>query len=125
MRVIYRADTTPRTEGDGPFSHLDIRWMIGEHTGAKLLAFGQTTYVHGATHEMHYHPNAEELVFVTSGRGEQIVGDDTLVIRPGDACFIPRGVPHQITGVSEDDLVIYWMLAGASSMESAGYEAVS
>ena len=124
MNAIYRADTTPEAERTGPFGHLDVRWMIGEHTGATLMLFGQTRYGNGSSHEMHSHPNAEELVIVLSGQGEQIVGDETLILGPGDACFIPRGVPHQVSAISDDGLVIYWVLAGAASLEAAGYEPV-
>jgi len=120
--TVLRADTTPRNSPDGPFGHLDIRWVVGEHTGASLIAFGQSTYPHLATHENHYHPNAEEVVMVVSGRGTQIVGDRALDLGPGDICFIPRNTPHRITGTSADqDLVILWAFGGAASIEAAGY----
>ena len=100
VRGVLRADTTPRNSTEGPFGHLDVRWVVGPQTGASLIAFGQSTYPHGATHENHYHPNAEEVVMVVSGRGTQIVGDDALDLGPGDICFIPRNTPHRITGTS-------------------------
>jgi pimeloyl-ACP methyl ester carboxylesterase/quercetin dioxygenase-like cupin family protein len=119
---VLRADTTPRNSRDGPFGHLDVRWVVGEHTGASLVAFGQSTYPYGATHENHHHPNAEEVVMVVKGRGTQIVGDRSLDLGPGDICFIPRGTPHRITGTSDDeDLVILWAFGGAASIEQAGY----
>jgi (E)-2-((N-methylformamido)methylene)succinate hydrolase len=119
---VLRADTTPRSPADGPFGHLDIRWIIGPQTGASLIAFGQSTYPFGATHENHHHTNAEEVVMVLRGRGTQIVGADALDLGPGDICFIPRNTPHRITGTSEDeDLVILWAFGGAASIEQAGY----
>jgi len=118
---VYRADTTERNPPEGPFGHIDARWVIGAHLGASLLAFGQSTYPRGATHPNHYHPNAEEAVMVLSGRGVQIVGDDSLEVRPGDICFIPRNTPHRITGGSEEDLVIVWAFGGAATLEAAGY----
>ena len=119
---ILRADTTPRNSREGPFGHLDVRWVVGGHTGASLIAFGQSTYPTGATHENHHHPNAEEVVMVVSGRGTQIVGERSLDLGPGDICFIPRGTPHRITGTSEDEeLVILWAFGGAATMEDAGY----
>jgi pimeloyl-ACP methyl ester carboxylesterase/quercetin dioxygenase-like cupin family protein len=120
--LVLRADTTPRNSREGPFGHLDVRWVVGEQTGASLIAFGQSTYPFGATHENHYHPNAEEVVMVISGRGTQIVGDTALDLGPGDICFIPRATPHRITGTSEDEeLVILWAFGGAASIEQAGY----
>lgn len=121
MNRVLRADKTERNPPEGPFGHLDVRWVVGEHTGAGLVAFGQSTYAKGATHENHLHPNAEEVVYVVSGRGVQIVGDDHLEVGPGDVAFIPRDTPHRITGTSDEDLVILWAFGGAASMEAAGY----
>lgn len=118
---VLRADTTPRNSKDGPFGHLDVRWVVGPPSGATLIAFGQSTYPCQATHENHFHPNAEEVVMVVSGRGTQIVGDDALDLGAGDICFIPRDTPHRITGTSEEDLVILWAFGGAASIEQAGY----
>jgi pimeloyl-ACP methyl ester carboxylesterase/quercetin dioxygenase-like cupin family protein len=118
---VLRADTTPRNSKEGPFGHLDVRWVVGPQTGATLIAFGQSTYPSGATHENHYHPHAEEVVMVVSGRGTQIVGDDALDVGAGDICFIPCGTPHRITGTSHEDLVILWAFGGAASIEQAGY----
>jgi 3-oxoadipate enol-lactonase len=119
---VLRADATPRGTREGPFGHLDTRWVIGSHTGASLIAFGQSTYPCGATHENHYHPDAEEVVMVVQGRGVQVVGDASLDLGPGDICLIPRRVRHRITGTSEDeDLVILWAFGGAADMEQAGY----
>jgi pimeloyl-ACP methyl ester carboxylesterase/quercetin dioxygenase-like cupin family protein len=119
---VLRADTTPRNPREGPFGHIDSRWVVGPETGASLVAFGQSTYAHGTTHENHHHPNAEEVVMVVRGRGTQIVGGDVLDVGPGDICFIPRRTPHRITGTSRDeDLVILWVFGGAASLEQAGY----
>jgi 3-oxoadipate enol-lactonase len=119
---VLRADRTPRNARDGPFGHLDVRWVVGEHTGASLIAFGQSRYPYGATHENHHHPRADEVVMVVSGRGTQKIGDRSLDLGPGDICFIPRSTPHRITGTSQDeDLVILWAFGGAASIEQAGY----
>ena len=98
-----------------------MRWVVGPQNGATLISFGQSTYPTGATHENHYHPNAEEVVMVVSGRGTQIVGDDALDVSAGDVCFIPCNTPHRITGTSEEPMVILWAFGGAASMEQAGY----
>lgn len=118
---VLRADTTPRNPKEGPFGHLDVRWVVGPENGATLISFGQSTYPQHATHENHYHPNAEEVVMVVSGRGTQRIGEDALDLGPGDICFIPRSMPHRITGTSEEDLVILWAFGGAASIEQAGY----
>ena len=120
---VLRADTTTRNSREGPFGHLDVRWVVGPPTGASLIAFGQSTYPFGATHENHHHPNAEEVVMVDQ-RSRQAAASATAAWTsgPGDICFIPRSTPHRITGASEDeDCVILWAFGGASSIEQAGY----
>jgi quercetin dioxygenase-like cupin family protein len=124
MNEVLRIDTTPRNAPEGPFGHLDVRWVVGPEQGASLSAFGQSTYTNGATHELHYHELAEEIVIVVSGRGVQEVGELAHEVGPGDICFIPRGVPHRITGTSDEDLVILWVFGGAASAEQSGYVAV-
>jgi quercetin dioxygenase-like cupin family protein len=121
MSEVLRADTTPRNSPEGPFGHLDVRWVVGEETGASLIAFGQSTYPKGATHENHYHPHAEEIVMVLRGRGTQVIGGDAHDVGPGDILFIPKNTLHQMTATSDEDLVILWAFGGAASMETAGY----
>ena len=34
----------PRNAPEGPFGHLDVRWVVGPETGATQISFGQSTY---------------------------------------------------------------------------------
>ena len=125
VEYVVRADTTPRSDLSGTaFAHLDVRWLVSnERNGADLIGVGQTVYPgDGGTHEAHYHPHAEEVVIVQSGRGRHRVGDQWYEIGPGDVIFIPRGFVHTAECTSHEDMVIFWMLGGASSLEAAGYE---
>jgi quercetin dioxygenase-like cupin family protein len=123
MAGVIRIAEIPAVVAPGPFEHIDVRWFVGvEANGARQVSVGQSTYPAGVTHEPHYHPNAEEVVVVTAGRAKQVIGDETLELGPGEACFIPTGVPHRITAVSDEELVILWILS-APSMEAAGYVA--
>src|SRR5262249_56307417 len=47
---VLRADTTPRNPREGPFGHLDVRWVIGAHPRASLIAFRQAPYPFQAAH---------------------------------------------------------------------------
>ncbi len=38
MSPIYRFEQTERNPPEGPFGHLDVRWTVGDHTGASLIA---------------------------------------------------------------------------------------
>lgn len=123
---VTNPDSTPPADLSGTaFSHLDVRWLVNEErSGATLTAVGRTIYPGGGgTHEAHYHPNAEETVIVLSGNGTHRVGDETYDIGPGDVVFIPRDVVHTAMA-GTDDMVILWVLAGASTLEGAGYVSV-
>lgn len=124
MTGVIRIAELPAVVEPGPFEHIAIRWFVGgKATGARQVSVGESTYPPGVTHERHYHPDAEEVVVVMAGRAEQSVGDETIELGTGEACFIPSGVPHQITAISNEDLVILWILS-APSMEAAGYVVV-
>ena len=64
-------------------------------TGAKRHSFGVVEVAPGGGHERHNHPGAEEIIYVVSGEGEQMVDDKPPVpIGPGACVFIPDGVYH-------------------------------
>jgi quercetin dioxygenase-like cupin family protein len=42
----------------------------------------------------HTHTDCEEIIFVHSGAGEILIGDEVHPLRPGDVVFLPRGVRH-------------------------------
>lgn len=123
---VVRADATPPADLSGTtFAHLDVRWLVNaERNGAELTGVGQTIYPHdAASHEAHSHPNAEEVVIVQSGTGRHLVGEQWYDIGPGDVIFVPRNVVHGAECIGDEDLVIYWVLGGAATLEDAGYEA--
>jgi mannose-6-phosphate isomerase-like protein (cupin superfamily) len=52
--------------------------------------------------ELHIHPDAEELVVVTKGRGIAIIDGKEHVIAPEDVLHIPPGVEHEICNTGEE-----------------------
>ncbi len=49
----------------------------------------------GKSIESHIDPY-EEIYFVLGGEGMMSVGDETREVKPGDAIWLPRGVPHAL-----------------------------
>ncbi len=73
-----------------------IKWFVspGSTPGA-TLTFGVVILLPGQGHDRHNHPNAEEVLYVLSGQGEQVVADDSpFTVRPGDCIYVPVGVFH-------------------------------
>jgi oxalate decarboxylase/phosphoglucose isomerase-like protein (cupin superfamily) len=82
-----------------------------EVTGAERFSFGMVVLAPGKGHESHNHPGVEEIIFVMSGEGEQMVDDQLPVhVRPGASIFIPPDVDHSTVNTGWEPmrlLVIY------------------
>ena len=70
---------------------MDVRWLITKDSvGATKTVFGVTLFPPGARHELHRHPNAEEVEYLVSGSGIAYVGDDAVELGPDEAVFVPQ-----------------------------------
>ena len=73
-----------------------IKWFVTPSAteGAKMT-FGEVILMPGQGHDRHNHPNAEEILYVLSGTGEQMVADGTpFSIASGDTIHVPTAVYH-------------------------------
>jgi quercetin dioxygenase-like cupin family protein len=101
---------------------MDVRWLVTKDTvGASQVVFGITNFPPGARHELHRHPNAEEVEYLISGSGTAYVGKDAIELGPGEAVFVPRDTHHGFENTSDAEVVMAWCYAGASSLEDAGF----
>lgn len=88
-------------------------------TGAQRHSFGVTEVLPGGGHERHNHPGAEEIIYVLSGEGEQMVDDQPPVkIGPGSCIFIPDSIYHSTlnTGSEPIRLIIVYSPTGPERM---------
>ncbi|MUL43701.1 cupin domain-containing protein [Streptomonospora sp. PA3] len=59
------------------------------------LSFGEVVLNPGRGHDRHNHPDAEEVLYVLSGTGRQMVGDEEpFDVSAGDVVYVPRAVFH-------------------------------
>lgn len=66
---------------------------------------GSSYCVPGYTHETHVHPNHDEVIVFFNGVGIQRVGEDEAYeVRDNDMVYIPAGIPHSITNISNQPL---------------------
>jgi quercetin dioxygenase-like cupin family protein len=101
---------------------MDVRWLVTKDTvGAQSTAFGVTMFPPGSKHDIHRHPNVEEVEYLVSGHGIAYVGDDAVELGPGEAVFVPRNEYHGFENTSDGEVVMAWCYAGASSLEDAGF----
>ena len=101
---------------------MDVRWLITKDTvGASKTVFGVTFFPPGSKHDIHRHPNAEEVEYLVSGSGTAYVGDEAIELGPGEAVFVPQNEYHGFENNSDAEVVMAWYYAGAASLEDAGF----
>jgi oxalate decarboxylase/phosphoglucose isomerase-like protein (cupin superfamily) len=84
-------------------------------TGGTSMTFGLVVLNPGKGHDRHAH-GADEVIYVVSGEGEQMVDDQPPVhVRPGAAIYIPKGVVHSTINVGWEPmrLVVVYVPSGA------------
>lgn len=84
-------------------------------TDAERFSFGMVVLAPGKGHERHNHPGSEEIIFVMSGEGEQMIDDQPPIhVRPGASIYIPADVYHSTlnTGWEPMRLLVVYSPAG-------------
>lgn len=90
-----------------------------EVNGAKQFSGGVVDLPSGQGHTRHNHPGAEEIIFVISGEGQQMVEDPqgnpiTVTVRTGTTIFVPESRYHSTlnTGAGPMQLFVVYSPAG-------------
>jgi oxalate decarboxylase/phosphoglucose isomerase-like protein (cupin superfamily) len=84
-------------------------------TNADRFSFGIVELSQGKGHTRHNHPGSEEIIYVVSGEGEQMVDDKPPVkVGPGASIYIPADVYHSTvnTGTETMKLIVVYSPAG-------------
>lgn len=83
---------------DVPTQVLDwgtIKWMSKPGvTGAERFSAGVVVLEPGEGHDLHTHPDSEEVLYFVGGEGEQTVAGDSREVSAGNMIHIPAGVEH-------------------------------
>jgi oxalate decarboxylase/phosphoglucose isomerase-like protein (cupin superfamily) len=68
-----------------------IKWFVAPaHTPGAAMSFGEVVLLPGLGHDRHNHPDSEEILYVLSGEGEQMLADgDPFPVGPGDTIYVP------------------------------------
>ncbi len=121
---IHVDEMQPAAVGaDEGWRRMDIRFLVSaESGGSRQVCWWRTVFPPGAAHERHYHPNAEEVLYVLRGRGIAGAGDTEHEVTAGTAVYVPAGATHSLRNASEsEELEIVGCYAPAASLEEAGY----
>lgn len=73
-----------------------IKWFVApERTDGATISFGEVVLLPGRGHSRHNHPYSEEILYVLSGDGVQMLDDeDPFPIKAGDTIYVPTAVFH-------------------------------
>jgi len=99
-------------------------------TGATGFSFGIVDLAEGKGHARHNHPGSEEIIYVVSGEGEQMVDDRPPVkVSAGSSIYIPADIFHSTlnTGAETLKLIVVYSPAGPERLlrEIPGCKVVS
>jgi mannose-6-phosphate isomerase-like protein (cupin superfamily) len=64
---------------------------------------------------LHRHHRAEELYYITAGRGLMTLGEEKFEVKPGDTICISPGEAHCLENIGEEELVLLCCCAPAYS----------
>lgn len=59
--------------------------------------------------ELHIHPDAEEIVVITSGRGEAIIDGETQEVSAQDVVYVPPSTEHEFRNTGEELLGVLFI----------------
>jgi quercetin dioxygenase-like cupin family protein len=75
----------------------DWYYLLGpQNSAARNLAFGLAEFPAGTLAAAHVHAVEEEIIYILSGAGAILAGEQEIRLEPGVAVFIPPGQMHQI-----------------------------
>ena len=112
MTAALKRFITPDDVETQVFEWGTIKWMSEVRvTGAERSAGGVVILDPGKGHARHNHPGSEEILYVISGEGDQMVEDGAgnpmyQHMKAGDMVFIPTGVFHSTVNTSWEPMRI-------------------
>ena len=122
MRNLVKIDAVPRKiwkpprpgEPEPIATLLDGQDLItpgagGAISGSERLTVLVQNYRPGGTHVVHAHDDAEQVFYVSRGKGEFLLGDDWFSVSEGDLVFAPRGVSHAARNTSDEEMTIIFI----------------
>jgi oxalate decarboxylase/phosphoglucose isomerase-like protein (cupin superfamily) len=94
-----------------------IKWFVRpDHISGAGVTFGEVVLLPGKGHDRHNHPQSEEILYVLSGEGVQMLNDgEPFPIKPGDTIYVPVAMFHSTlnTGWEPLRLLAMYNPAGA------------
>ena len=90
--------------------------VAAENTHSRALSVLHVVLLPGKAHDRHNHPDADEVLYVLTGEGEQMLDDgEPFSVRPGQTLFIPKGAFHSTLNTGHEPMTILAVYAPAGA----------
>lgn len=73
-----------------------IKWFVTpDSIPGSAMTLGEVVLLPGKGHDRHNHPGSEEILYVLSGEGMQMMNDEEpFLVKAGDTIYVPKAVFH-------------------------------
>jgi quercetin dioxygenase-like cupin family protein len=100
-----------------------VRGVV-QTVSANEITFGHSRFApRTSVHKKHIHRNAEEIMYILSGRGVAGVNDQETVVTSGDTIWVPKGAVHWFSNPFDEPCEFVFLYT-KSSLTKAAYEMV-
>jgi quercetin dioxygenase-like cupin family protein len=99
--------------------------LVDEGTvGAEDITFAHCRFeAKTSLHKKHVHKDAEEVIYILSGKGLSGLGETEVEMHQGDTMFVPRGAVHWFYNPFDEPVEMIFVYT-RPSLKSAGYQIV-
>src|SRR5437763_14242675 len=81
----------------------EIRELLAHRNSAiRNQSLAEARLPVGESTQEHFHPQAEEIYYITHGTGRIRIEGETRDVKPGDAIAIPPGKKHKLLNTGEE-----------------------
>jgi quercetin dioxygenase-like cupin family protein len=92
--------------------------------GAEDITFAYCKFeAQTASHKKHIHKDAEEVIYILSGKGISGINDTEVAMQQGETMFVPRGAVHWFYNPFDEPVEMLFIYT-RPSLQSAGYKIV-
>ncbi|HDZ44039.1 MAG TPA: cupin domain-containing protein [Phycisphaerae bacterium] len=88
-----------------------LHWLASREVGnASDITLGRVVIKAGQSNPRHAHGNCEEVLYLLAGKLDHSLGDDNVMLAPGDTIVVRSGVFHNAVSLGPEDadmIVVY------------------
>jgi quercetin dioxygenase-like cupin family protein len=78
------------------------------------VEFIYLTYPVGAMIEEFYSHEGEECGLVLEGKFKAVIGDQEIILEPGDSIYFDSSIPHRWQNIGDEDVKAIWAITPPS-----------